>query len=405
MAYNRLPPTTYPTISPNVKTRQYTGDGRVAASVSRITSTASLDFDIDGSDPLDCVRFEQDLLGTAIKNDVDGGYTPSSPFPAVVVPGDVWVFDMGAYTPSGPGATTATIFVRKEISKNQLGMLSRTTPAVHPIRPYMRASHIAGVQGLYNDSKVAGASPQAKWRLLRYSVNFETLPYLIKEDGPTLYEWERYVSLDERSPYTEFKKRQHGVMQFPEGVGLDGRTIPRELAVLVAKEKLKFTWHHLPDNGLFNNGGFYNDGWAPQIELGLGRVNRYRWRGYNPGTLLFESWKAIERPMPCEPMVDDIAGWKPGDVFFPSWDVEFNFTYFEPPVATSAYPGVQYRTDGTGEIEGGSSYMDLVFGHNCVPRPDGTNRWYRAFTQNWPDYEPAWLYQTYDFNDLFRIWR
>ncbi len=396
----RLPATIYPTLSPNVPCWQVTGDGRVSASISTATSTASLELDINGNNPLDVIQWENDLIGTSQKGGAADGL------------GDIWVVDPGAYSP----ATTGSIFdnagvgaavLRRTIAlATNLTGLRRTVPARHPIRPYLNCSNISGVQGLANTGQKTDKKVQALWKILRYTVDFETLPFKIKTDDQVSNEWERWVSTPGDPVANEYLKRQDGAYQYPDLAGMGNKTIPREVAQVMCKKKVRMTWHRLPDDGLFNNGGRFNGGKAVQLDSGLGRVNRYRWFGYNPGTLLFDSWTPVLRSMPCEPLMNAVNLNQTGP-FIPSWDVELEFTYFEPPPALAGtYPNVTYVPNSDElQLAGPGSYEELVFGWNCFPRPDGTNRWYRIFVRGMPDREPFWRYQTYDFNDLFRIWR
>lgn len=382
----RRPETIYQNISPNVPTWQYTGAGNINSSISNITSTGAIDFDIDGSDPNKVIQFEQDLLGTATNVGGINWLAPLAPNGNAI-----YIESIGAR-----GGFTVTVAL-----PGQLTTLNRTMPAKHPIRPYMRASHIQGVQGLANTGKVGG--DQATWKIIRYSTQFETLPYWTLQNpqanDANFREWNRFLSLDSEEQSNEFQKRPYpGAFTLPDNAGLIQPVIKENLKFLTVKKRLKFTWHQVPDDGLFRLGGWMRGGKAPQIDYGLGRVNLHRWHDYNPGTLLFESWRAILRPQPCNPLSQVVPFDAPDTIYPVSWDVEFTFLYFEPIIDVNYY--AQYN----------ETIENNVFGHNCLPNPLGTNVWYRAFTNpqvfaGAADIPNCWLYNVYDFDWLFAIWR
>ncbi len=314
---------------------QYTGSGYVPVSISLQSSTASAQYDIEAKDPLNCVMFEQYILGWSYK---------------------------------------------KEIGADSPPLLKRVLPAFCPVRPYMYASCIAGAEGIANTGKATNSAASAAWKLMRYTVQFETPPYPVKPDNAVTSELQRFVGITDITPSTETFKYRPGAFKWPSNApGVANTSFNDGVSFNVCKQQYTITWVNLPDDGLWTKGGFWKGGSSPNIEDGIGKLNTTTFMGKPPGTMLLESWKPIMRAMPNINLAD---AWAKNRLDYrPGWDAQFNFCYFDPPHSATLV--------GTSQVGG----------HNLTPHP--TNGiWYRPYLVGQVA-NTQYRYEDYDMNLLF----
>ena len=290
--------------------------------------------------------------------------------------------------------------------------IARTLPMRHPEIPSIYASTVNNLQGIGANGQ--SSILRAAWKQIRFDITYETPPYNILDDAAVAAiaagqgapagspgEQYRYV-IPDFDPSVEFIQRRKGSFRFPQindrGGVLLGRAIPDShgASLRLVKRKYTFTWCLVPDNGLFNNGGFFKGGFAVNIENALGKVNADTFFGYAPGTVLFEGWKPIPRTYPRNLM--DITQ-------FPRcWDVRLTFNHFNPPTDPND-PAQNTNVNIDGVV-----YNVKTGGHNAVPHPTN-GYWYRAILQDtkaFPkaaldDKQDSWKYRYTVFDKIFRM--
>lgn len=289
--------------------------------------------------------------------------------------------------------------------------IARRLPSRHPENTNLFASSVGNIQGIGENGKTSLQT--AAWQMARFDITYETPPYNILSDAVAAAiaagqgapagspgEQYRYV-IPDFEPSLEFIQRRKGSFRFPKIAGrggvLNGQAIPDPSgsSLRLVKRRYTFTWCLVPDKGLFNGGGFFQGGFATNIEEALGKVNADTFFGYAPGTLLFESWKPIPRTYPLQlQSLND----------FPRcWDVRLVFNHFNPPTD----PNDPAQT--TNINVGGALYNVKTGGHNAVPHPT-EKYWYRSILKspsqpvNAPDTnEQYWKYQFAVFDKIFRM--
>lgn len=265
----------------------------------------------------------------------------------------------------------------------------RTPPSKHPIFPFLFASRIEWTPRAPDRPTIGSeeGGQSAQFKLWQARVQFESPPYRIAPSGGGP-EYERYTIIKAES-HAEFIQRMQGIFIYPTvafGIyraGANKVTGPNGVPVLLCKTKIQIKWMQVPDDGLFA-GGFNNGSGSPDNILnGLGTVNSIEFLGYDPQTILFESFVTEPVSMACGPsflgMADDDAP--------RCWNVTLNFIYFDPPAAD--------LPTGPNSDSGA-----LVHGHNLLPCP-GNNKWYRVYRDGGSDVSGDWKFAETDLNNVF----
>lgn len=269
--------------------------------------------------------------------------------------------------------------------------IHRSLPARHPELVWCWASNISWDAGLAPTGQRQGFNrATAAYKGLKLKVEFSAPPYAIIPDGQITAarpEYHRFVSLNS-DPNTEFIQRKHGTFQFPAGTpAISTQELPEGVPQLLVKNRIALTWHQVPDDGLFTNGGSFREGaTAANLIAGIGKVNSSTFLGYPAGTLLMEGYKLIPYNLPIMPSIlgNEMFVGPGGKGGIPPrfWNVEMVLTYFNPPIDTGG--GFTAR------------------GHNLLPHPTDPY-WYRVHqaTTGATDTSPYWRYQEIDYATMF----
>lgn len=284
-------------------------------------------------------------------------------------------------------------------SKGQGQGINRNLPAQHPQLKYLYVSGV-GAEGLGPTGKDGSVATYKRWRT---KLHYETPPYDIVADNNVQQECFRYITMINAQSNTEVFQRRQGCFAYSiqSGIGVTNRNallIPEShgASQSVTKVAYDYLWVNLPDVGLFGGSGFSGSGCGSSQNIinGIGKVNNTSFLGFDPGTLLFDSWKPVSRTYPVEPILLGLQQWQVPR----AWDVQLRFIYFNPPSGMKA----------AGTISGVPAVWPAHAqqGHNLVPHPTN-GLWYLAylckgFTNSETD-QQFYRYQGYNFYDMFKM--
>lgn len=217
-----------------------------------------------------------------------------------------------------------------------------------------------------------------KFKRIAFDVEYTLPPWDIKTDEDTTAEYQRHVVYDTEADI-EVYEFQGGSFRY---VGLfDSSGNPRPFisvtAAILGKQTLRMTWKDVPKSFLMPEGEFFPTKFTEVV----GKVNEFPIFGKEAGTLLAKPIKITRKKKPL--FLTDGAGIRVPSIVY---DVEFEFSYFKPPLA------------------GGLSYV--AAGHNLFPSRDGDDgteiKYYLATNNGTLSGRP--LFAKYDFEKLFTHW-
>lgn len=257
--------------------------------------------------------------------------------------------------------------------------------SVHPYRPGTLLQESAGVYNLnLGDNTVTkyntDAAPVnekgtgfAAFKAARITILFTTLPYSIYEDADinplsgTAGEFIRYTTR-EMLPTAQFLVRPVGSLKWVDGPSADSVVATGSQHQMVIKTRLRWTWHQVPDIGLFDGSGSDQGGFPTYLVDIIGKVNQTSFFGYPIGTLLMEAPEFIPINLPCPPAILGLNNKYPPR----AWNVVVNMLHFDPPAGTTNR------------------------GHNLLPHSNGL--WYKVYNTDDPTKS---LYEEGEFQQIF----
>lgn len=249
---------------------------------------------------------------------------------------------------------------------------------VHPIFPYLRATKIAGVQGIRTREKEA-LFESAKYERARITIVFSQLTYRAVDDVTLStnfgnLEYERYLTR-RVEPTAEFLTRGIGAWKWAQGTTAT-QDVVFGIPEFIGKERLNFIWHKVPAAGLF---GTTLTGRAAKQEDGIGRVNSVAFLGHPIATLLLAGVGYRESLVP-QPAADLAMG---APLYDPSlaYDVMFSMIRWDP-------ASVVDNTAAGGAARGHNVFPPPKLGPWALVTDDGTTTGNRVYT-------------SYSFADLF----
>jgi hypothetical protein len=282
-------------------------------------------------------------------------------------------------------------FAKKGGGQNQI---IRQLPAQHPRFGWLWCAG-CDAEGLAPTGQDTFSPDVATYKRWRTRLHWESPPYNILPDG--LPEYNRFLTLTNVSSDSTAIKRNSGSFAFspnaPTGFS-NGAAINESYGVaqIVTRIAYEYIWVQVPDDGLYDGGGFDSGGVEKNILSCIGTVNNVEFFGKPPGTLLFSSYKPIPRTNPIDPTTFGLPNGKVPR----TWDVQLRFIYFNPP---------------SGEPQGDSPDSPGpggALGHNLVPHPND-GKWYCAYLTGKTALNPVnsfqdsrfWRYQTSNFSTIF----
>lgn len=206
--------------------------------------------------------------------------------------------------------------------------LQRLTPKPHP---YDARLYPTRMEGIYNH-KIDDLAPYTTvegevmnaFEKVEYLIHYERLPYKIKEDDEITYEYERYTYIGEERVSTDYVTLPGGGLGYRRSSGSDpphNQPIPFATGIVLPIIEFPVTWYRLPEELIdFDTPG----PWLKRLigsasaKSYLGSVNKYAFKGFQPGTLLFSNYRRIRKPMPVT-----LNGYDPAV----EWDIEYTFAY------------------------------------------------------------------------------
>lgn len=267
-------------------------------------------------------------------------------------------------------------------------VIERKLPAWSATFPFMRATGITSVEALAPTGM--GESQEAKYKLYRVTVQFETLPYDVLSDAQANTgsgagyppESRRYVIWN-RQPASEFIRTPYNVYKYPLGTGSRnaGQRLPGQngQAILLTKYRVTATWVQVPEDWISNDQGqtFSN------LDAAVGTVNQGEFLGYPGGTMLLESYEPTPRVQPI--LAATLGSTDPN--FIPRvYDVSIKWLYFDPQPF--------FKPGGVED--------NAPRGHNLAFDPT-TGEWQRVLLYNTNnDVSGNWLYRDSDHDKIFK---
>jgi hypothetical protein len=185
--------------------------------------------------------------------------------------------------------------------------LRREVPVFHPTWPWLYARAVTNISFSSATGKETGpwkdAIPFATYVWAKIEIEFESVPYTIKSDGATTYEYERYVE-QKPMPYVELLQISGGQLKAyaPSVTGVDGKPYVAAPYIMARQEKSRFDliWREVPAEFLYDSNGF-----AKKIAGIQKKVNSATFLGRIAGTLLCEDVKADKTVSPVATDVNE----------------------------------------------------------------------------------------------------
>ncbi len=205
--------------------------------------------------------------------------------------------------------------------------LRRQRPARHPFWPNMVCTEIVDVTGLQFDSKQEIISDEmdlayAKYKKFKVTVVFNSVPYLIMDDGVAETEDERWTMFPHK-PYVDFYELPAGTIKFiadnpPQP--WDGKPIMGPRTVIRTQKSLyELKWFDVPISFVYDSNGA-----SPKIDAAIGKISSDEYAGKPAGTFLLDD---AEFDIYNDPIVGDILG-NVGRMV----DVTFHLKFWDPPL-------------------------------------------------------------------------
>lgn len=199
------------------------------------------------------------------------------------------------------------------------GTIRRVLPVAHPLLLNYFAQRVSRMEFYGPNGKRLGNTPyyslnaSADWRNARLYVQFESLPYVVTDDGTisrTPYngrELGRFVEGPYYDPAVAAIQRPplaNGGFQWPPGAPLPGDSPYLQFGVTQLRGRgiIRLVWHQVPEDSLFSAGPFPGMPGIPTNCWGtnspMGKVNADTFLGIAPGLLRFEPVRLTPVPSP-----------------------------------------------------------------------------------------------------------
>lgn len=205
------------------------------------------------------------------------------------------------------------------------GNLHRELPMRDPQFPWCYASAITSIRGIkfIGKNNGSGEGPFADYQFAIVSVLFSTPPFSVKKDGG--FEWRRFVE-KRFEVSSEMLNVEQGNIIWGATSPIATQFVAKNTSLHQMKTNLSWTWHQVPDLGLFDGEGFDEGGRPANILFCLGKMNSIEFEGWPPRSLLFFPPRFEPYTMPVPPHVLKLMP----DAVPRAWNCTMNLVGFEP---------------------------------------------------------------------------
>jgi hypothetical protein len=259
--------------------------------------------------------------------------------------------------------------------------LRRSTPAFHPVFPWLYCAAITSVRFMSPNAANTEtapyefAVPAGGYTYAELTVEFRERLYNLWQDWEVDYEYERWV-YQERQPFTELVQIDGGTLKAyaPSVTAVHTQPYLAAPHVLAAQSKAKILlhWYQVPSDFVEDE-----DGYSSKFQAAEKCVNSAEFLGRRTGTLRLESVHLDKKPSPVATDLFEGLRW--------TYDITFEFLEFDPPVGDA---GV------------------TKYGHNLLPGPRSAGATgprsfkYYYYTDDGTE-SGSPLFASYDFSKLF----